>query len=90
MKLWHCRGCEAHEKEIERLHRQIQRLTDLVAEKTQPGISQRIPHALPLPPTTKVGADGKRYVPRVKVTDGFPGYEPDIEEEMVEFVETEE
>lgn len=90
MRLFRCRGCEALEKEVERLHRQLERSTDLLAEKVQPGISQRVPHALPLPPTTKLSVDGRRYIPRLKVTEEFPGYEPTIEEEQVEFVESED
>ena len=87
MQLFGCKTCEALERELERLHRQLQRATDLLAEKTQPGISQRVPHAMPLPPTPKPSTDGKRYVPRTRVIEGLPGYEPETETEMVEFVE---
>ena len=82
-----CRGCEAYEKELDRLHRQLQRVTDLLAEKHAPGTSQRVPHAMPLPPTPKAGTDGKRYIPRMVQRDVLPGYEPEFDTEMVEFVE---
>jgi hypothetical protein len=86
MNLFKCRGCEARETELERLHRQLQRATDLLAEKHEPGVSQRVPHAMPLP-EPKVGADAKRYIPRIKQLQTFPGYDPEVETEMVEFVE---
>jgi hypothetical protein len=88
MKLFGCRGCEVLEREVERLHRQLQRATDLLAEKHAPGTSQRVPHAMPLPPTPKTSADGKRYIPQLRrEEDVFPGYEPEVTTEMVEFVE---
>ncbi len=89
MHLFKCKACEATERELDRLHRQLQRATDLLAEKTAPGTSQRVPHAMPLPPTPRASTDGKRYVPQTRVLDTFPGYEPEVETEMVEFVEPE-
>ncbi len=90
MKLFSCRSCDALEREIERLHKQLQRATDLLAEKSEPGISQRVPHAMALPPEPRLGVDGKRYEKVLRrEEDTFPGYEPEVTEEMVRIVEPE-
>ena len=91
MHLFKCRGCAAYEKELERLHHQLQRATDLLAEKTAPGTSQRVPHAMPLPPPVRLDPAGDRYIPQLTREENvFPGYEPEVTREMVKLVEPEE
>jgi hypothetical protein len=91
MEFFKCRACAAREEELRRLHANIQRLQDLLAEKYAPGASQRVPHAMPLPPTVRPGADGEAYVPQlIQEEDVLPGYEPEVTVERVKLVEIEE
>lgn len=86
MPFFKCRACEALEREVERLHRQLQRATDLLAEKQQPGLSSRVAPAMPLPKETAERVDPVTEQ-RIVAHDVFPGYEPELESDVIQFVE---
>ena len=65
------------------MHLQLEHAIRLKAEIAEPGSSLRVP-TLPLPPSEKPEPK-KRPVVRIEQT--FPGYDPEITSEMVEFTE---
>lgn len=76
MALFTCAGCEAKEREIERLHDLLKRTTELRFEAVSPGVVRR---AAPRPEPTGP--------PPKPAPDPLPGYERTNGMHLVEFVE---
>lgn len=79
MAIFSCAGCEAKEREIERLHAQLKHAMDLRFEAAAPGAARRVAAA---------NAPPAPAPPRRPRPANFPGYEQTGQPSVVEFVES--